>query len=251
MPESARYLNLDVALEIVASAQHLLLATDFDGTLSEIVDDPGTAEPVDRAGSVLEQLAELDDTTVVVVSGRSHVDLASRLGALSGVHLIGEHGNDTGGEPDADPRMPEIERFVDELRDRHGPFRVERKNRSLAVHTRELDGPETEAITSSIEQWSLANPWAKLLRGKEVFELSLAARTKADAVADLRSPGAVVVFFGDDVTDEDVFVDLADADLGVKVGAGPTAARFSVGDPHEVVALLRRLAHSRRQAQSQ
>ena len=228
------------------------VATDFDGTLSEIVDDPGTAEPVDRAGPVLEQLAELDDTTVVVVSGRSHADLTSRLGALRGVHLIGEHGNDTGGKPDADPRMPEIERFVDELHDRHGSFRVERKNRSVAVHTRELEGPETEAITSSIEQWSLANPWARLLRGKEVFELSLAARNKADAVADLRCPGTVVVFFGDDVTDEETsFVDLGEDDLGVKVGAGSTAARFSVDDPHQAVALLHRLLHSRRQAQAQ
>jgi trehalose 6-phosphate phosphatase len=47
-----------------------------------------------------------------------------------------------------------------------------------------------------------------------------------------------VVFIGDDVTDEDAFTALRAEDVGIKVGAGATAAEFRVGDQSEVAGIL-------------
>ena len=55
----------------------------------------------------------------------------------------------------------------------------------------------------------------------------------------------VTVFVGDDVTDEDGFVVLADGDIGIKVGPGATAAAHRVASPSEVLAALARLAQRR------
>jgi trehalose 6-phosphate phosphatase len=53
------------------------------------------------------------------------------------------------------------------------------------------------------------------------------------------------VFAGDDVTDEDALRALGPADLGVRVGAGETAAAVRVGSPEELAALLQHLADAR------
>jgi trehalose 6-phosphate phosphatase len=47
-----------------------------------------------------------------------------------------------------------------------------------------------------------------------------------------------VIFFGDDTTDEDVFAVLAGHDVGVKVGDGPSLARYRVDTPSDVADAL-------------
>ncbi|MGH3649194.1 MAG: trehalose-phosphatase, partial [Acidimicrobiia bacterium] len=59
-----------------------------------------------------------------------------------------------------------------------------------------------------------------------------------DAVRDLANRGAAVLYIGDDITDETVFEVLGDADVGIKVGSGPTAAKFRVESVSDVVAIL-------------
>ena len=63
---------------------------DFDGTLSEIVDIPSEARPVD---GVVEMLSRLSQRfrSVVIVSGRSAVELVQWLG--DGVEIWGAHGS--------------------------------------------------------------------------------------------------------------------------------------------------------------
>jgi trehalose 6-phosphate phosphatase len=58
--------------------------------------------------------------------------------------------------------------------------------------------------------------------------------------AELGSAGAV--YLGDDVTDEDGFRALGPDDVAVKVGEGPTDARYRVPDLAGALALLNRLA---------
>jgi trehalose 6-phosphate phosphatase len=55
-----------------------------------------------------------------------------------------------------------------------------------------------------------------------------------------------VVFFGDDVTDEDVFSSLGNDDVGVKVGPGDTSAGYRVDSPAQVAEALALLLTERR-----
>ncbi len=54
-----------------------------------------------------------------------------------------------------------------------------------------------------------------------------------------------VLFAGDDVTDEDALAALEPQDLGIRVGAGETAARQRVPDAAALAAALTRLAELR------
>ena len=54
-----------------------------------------------------------------------------------------------------------------------------------------------------------------------------------------------MLFAGDDVTDEDALASLDAGDVGVRVGAGDTAASVRVDGIPELAALLVLLAHER------
>jgi trehalose-6-phosphatase len=53
--------------------------------------------------------------------------------------------------------------------------------------------------------------------------------------------GGGVVFVGDDRTDEEVFVALGDRGCSIRVGPGPTAARFRLAGPPDVLDFLHAL----------
>ena len=80
----------------------------------------------------------------------------------------------------------------------------------------------------------------------------LAGRTAmvagAGSEGDQLGTGAAtaVLFAGDDVTDEDAFAALLPGDVGIKCGAGPTAASFSVPGIPDVARALAQVASLRR-----
>ena len=85
----------------------------------------------------------------------------------------------------------------------------------------------------------------RVLRGRAVVEVRYAWATKAEAYAaiDAQTPDpGIVVAVGDDETDEELFERLAPDDWTIKVGRGPTAARWSVDGPDEVLAALDAIA---------
>ena len=69
--------------------------------------------------------------------------------------------------------------------------------------------------------------------GHGVVELLARATSKATAIGELQheSGAQSVVFVGDDITDEDVFVALGDLGCSIRVGRGPTAARHRLAGP--------------------
>ena len=72
-----------------------------------------------------------------------------------------------------------------------------------------------------------------MLHGKDVVEISVLSASKGEALTALRDELAapVVLYAGDDVTDEHAFEALRADDVTVKVGPGETAARFRVDGP--------------------
>ncbi|MEM0984166.1 MAG: trehalose-phosphatase, partial [Planctomycetota bacterium] len=92
-PATTRPLD-DATIEALARTPRLLVACDYDGTLSPIVENPADAVPIRESVVALQQLCETPDTSVAVVSGRALSDLAQRVDLPPRVHLVGSHGSE-------------------------------------------------------------------------------------------------------------------------------------------------------------
>jgi len=244
---------LDRALETLARAAVLLVATDYDGTLAPIVEDPAQARPIRESLVALRALASLPHTHVAVISGRSLSDLAA-LGGLDGpVLLVGSHGS----EFDQDfvrtlsPGQTALrQRVLEELRRisrRAAGFRVEAKPASVAFHFRSVSDAEAAAAVAELLDGAARWEGVHVKHGKKVVELAVVHTSKGDAIDTLRHRvgAAAVLYLGDDVTDEDAFARLQGPDVAVKAGPGETAAAYRVDDPVEVARRLARLAAAR------
>ena len=236
---------IEDAVAGLAGTDRLLVATDFDGVLAPIVDDPAAVAAIPEAMAALRTLAALPETSVAVVSGRGYELLATLVAPADRFTLVGSHGIELGAPATGGD---ELEQLLDELgalADRFPGLHIEPKAVSVAVHFRRLAADRDEVMA---EVDRLADAWpGKLVTGKEVVEFSVGSATKGDAVRVLaeRHRATATVYFGDDVTDEDVFAVLGPGDVGVKVGRGQSLATHRLASPTEVCAVLNELAEAR------
>lgn len=235
------------ALSDIAARRPLLMITDFDGTLSPIVADPGQAALAEGAGPILLRLAGFPGVHAAVMSGRGYSDLAERVGRLPGVHLIGSHGAEYGGAADS-TRTEQRDELVAELEALLEPYEgafLEIKPVSASVHTRRMADRDSAA---ALRDQTLAGPAAVSGRtvkvGKEVIEIGVVEADKGVALRRLADEvgAAAIVYLGDDVTDEDAFAVLGPDDVGIKVGEGPTRAGYRLPDSAGVLSALDHLA---------
>lgn len=254
-------LTTRAALDRAARAAHLVVACDFDGTLSPFVSDPETSRLAPGAREALDELAALTETTVLLVSGRDRATL-SRISeiptesAATGIHLVGQHGAEREGETAAlsdveAALLAEITAQLEAIALPHEGAFVEYKPSSAVLHVRSLPRAEDQDRLLSL---ALEGPASRegvfSTEGKAVLELAVREASKGAALSAFRERTGAdsVVFFGDDVTDEKGFAALGSAhggsglDVGIKVGEGPTAAGYRVASIDEVVAALHHLA---------
>jgi trehalose 6-phosphate phosphatase len=244
--------DLERALTAVAATPHLLVTSDFDGTLAPIVNNPTDARPLADAAEALAALAELPQTASALISGRALEVLRALSGMPDTVHLVGSHGAEftSGFGHDIDTAL--LQRITDRLHTiasgRPG-VTVETKPASVALHVRNAS-PE-DAAAALDEARAAAAAWdAQLTEGKAVLEFAVVQTDKGEAVDILREQenATAVVFFGDDVTDEKAFRRLRGDDVGVKVGPGESLAKYRVDSPEDVAAALAHLLAARRGA---
>lgn len=234
-----------MSLEFLGSVPSLLVASDFDGTLSELIDDILAATPLPRSVDALSRLAGTPGTHVAIVSGRRRSDLVARF-TDKRLILIGEHGADAGGGIHAEsPILDEVRKRIAELGARVPGSVVEQKNHSVVFHYR--TARDHESAVEEIRRMAADSVGITLLDGKDVLELTDSTTSKGKAISALRLSLAAgyVLFIGDDVTDETVFNSLRPPDVTVHVGSGPTSAELSVPDVEAVADLLEALATAR------
>lgn len=237
------------ALGSVAGAAHLLVTSDFDGTLAPIVDHPADARPLPAAASALRALAGLPATSVALISGRALRDLAALSGLAGVTQLVGSHGAefDTGFAHDIDESLlRDIIGTLTEIAGRHPGATVEAKPASVALHIRNASAADGRAALTAAR--AASQSWAaETTEGKAVLEFAVISTDKGEAIDILRErdKASAVVFFGDDVTDEKAFRRMRGGDVGVKVGPGDTAAGFRVDSPADVAAALEYLLTGR------
>ena len=228
--------------------KRLLVVTDFDGTISEIVDDPAQAPLLAEAGDAIRRLVSLV-LQVAVISGRSDQFLGSQI-PFEGIMLLGDYGQ-AGLAEDDRLRLDRFnEEASDQIRSQAGIW-LEAKPASSSIHFRRrpLAGPSLERLLTPLaERLGLM-----VGLGRMVLEVMPKQADKGDAlkrlVARLRPEG--VTFAGDDTGDRAAFevtsaLTVPHLAIGVaspEVDASTFAACDLVVDgPQAAAAFLSRLA---------
>lgn len=246
--------SLPPRLAEAARSPILLVASDFDGTISPIVDDPAAAAPLPGVRELFMQLAALPGTHGAIISGRGLLDLRLRMPTGDApVHFIGSHGAEDAADRSTliteaartllERTTAAAERFVEGL----AGADTERKPVGVALHYRRADEGVTQSVLAFAHAAAEREPGLRVRHGSKVVELLVVDADKGSALKRLahRLGAASVVFFGDDRTDEDAFAVLGPADVGVKVGPGPSQAELRVDSPGEVVGLLQAIVRER------
>jgi trehalose 6-phosphate phosphatase len=220
------------ALELVRPTLdgRLLLATDFDGTISCLTMDLWSSSVLPTAQRALRTLAAMDDTHVAFISGRTATDLARRV-RVGGATYHGDHGAQSaravrGFRParlrvEHEPVDPRVQAMAQRLKvevPRHVGaewLAVEDKGSSLTFHFRRA--PDVDAARAQVRAAVAAVDRDGLLAqpgGVRMWELRPpGATTKRQTLARLIEACAprVVVMLGDDANDAQAFGEIRQA----------------------------------------
>lgn len=225
------------------AAGRLLVAFDYDGVLAPLVTAPEGRAMRPATARLLREVARR--YPVAVVSGRAFRDL-SRLVPGRGVVRVGNHGFELGHAVPVPGRVAaqvadweaELARRLDGIPGWH----VEHKRSTLSIHYGM--GKSWRKVERAVRAAGRSLMGARLLPGKKVLNVIPSSfPTKGDAVRRLleRFRMDVALFLGDDRTDEDVFRMGEPMVVGVRVGAGRTAARWRIRSQEDVDQVLERL----------
>lgn len=260
-PPSGLPVGLRAAVRRFAGHREVLVAMDFDGVMSELVDRAEDARPVPANAEAFAALAGLPGVHTALVSGRALDSLLAVADPPECALLIGSHGAERRLGPDAPPlelddgqreALAAVEQVLEPIARRHPDAWVEHKPAGRVLQVRLARGPGAGARAVAEAEDALAElarePGRAPLHvghGKEVLEVSVVRADKGQGLDLLRrvTGAEAVLFAGDDVTDEHGFARLdPDRDVAVKVGAGESAAPFRLEGPAQVAQLLREVA---------
>jgi len=231
-----------------------LLILDYDGTLVPFSPRPVEAMPEARLLRLLEKLTRNPGTEVVLISGRDKDTLEKWFGSLN-LGLVAEHGvwiKEKGGvwetiETLTSDWKEEVYPILDLWVDRTPGSFIEEKEFSLVWHYRKADSNLGEhrarELINNLSN-AIANLDLQVLEGNKVVEVKNTGINKGRAAFRwiARNKWDFILALGDDWTDEDTFKVLPSTAWSIKVGAGASAARFSLGSPSKTTSLLRKMA---------
>lgn len=235
---------------------------DFDGTLSDIVDNPDAAVLVSGAAEALQTLSTR--CPVAVLSGRDLADVQQRIG-LPGIWYAGSHGFELVG-PDgshhqneaamaAVPVLSEAAAALDAQLGAIPGVVVEHKRFAVAVHYRNTARDQVAEVIAAVRTIGKQHG-LRVTTGREVIELRPEidwdkGKTLRWVISRLIDRGEVdsvlPLYLGDDITDEDAFDAVRDDGVGIVVrhtddGDRATSARFALDSPADVVGFIEQLA---------
>jgi trehalose 6-phosphate phosphatase len=212
-------------LDTIAPFKKQALSTgifsDLDGTLSKIAPSPGDA----RIGGDIKRLLERLQAAyklVAIVTGRDSCNAAGMVG-LNNLIYVGNHGLEVYDgycceiAPDASKYLEIAERATRELVSSEvlagiNGLQVEGKRFGVAVHYRKASDKEiAKKCVESIAKPLAARYGFRIAHGKNVIELKpKTGCNKGTAVRELSEKHHLenVLYFGDDTTDIDAFVEL-------------------------------------------
>lgn len=236
--------------QLFKNAKKKLILLDYDGTLVNFENNPQDASPDENLYSLLDKLNAIENTDMVIISGRDK-EIFSKWFGEKGYTLIVEHGvwlKRPKKEWEAleivknewmENIRPVLQAFVDRT---PGTF-IEEKNYSLAWHYRTADPEliqvrvmELKTVLTSL----IANDNLTILEGNKVIEIKNGNVNKGRASNRLVSENGYDFIFaiGDDWTDEYMFQELPEEAHTVKVGYKKTSAKYYIQGTEKVRDLL-------------
>jgi len=224
---------------------HAAVVTDFDGTLSPIVDDPASARPLGGVVDVLHALAARY-RRVAVVSGRPVAFLRERLELdarpPTSLFVSGLYGIEwlEGGESRVHetalaylPIVAEAAARAEEAAP--AGVHVERKGYSVTIHVR--NAPDEVDWARSWSEATAATTGLVVHGGRMSFELRPPIEVdKGSVVDDLVAGAGAACFLGDDLGDLPAF----DALDRLRAATGAVTVRIGVRSPEAPAELLER-----------
>jgi trehalose 6-phosphate phosphatase len=271
------------ALLRTLSGRRLAIFLDYDGTLTPIVDRPGDAVISEEMRSVVERLSRR--VPLAIVSGRER-RVVQALMRLSNLVVAGSHGFEIWSPEKGDLRtataqvdalVAEVAREARQLSTGISGVVVEDKPASVGLHYRLVAPAERSRIATLVDELCTRHEGQlKVTPGKMVFEIQPdldwnKGRAVRFLVEDLArenglplsptdvDPGTtsppreasgesvLALYIGDDITDEDVFVEIQRDGVGIVVTddsdrARLTSASYSLDGVEEVRRFLELVA---------
>ncbi|WP_051389444.1 trehalose-phosphatase [Arthrobacter sp. 35W] len=248
--------DLQHAIAALAQTERLLVALDFDGTMSPLVPRPEDARPLPASATAFAALSALPGTTTALISGRALASLRLVAGPPAATLLVGSHGAEVWLGPGAAPlelsdaeqdALSRVVAALEAVAAEHPGTAVEYKPAGAVLHTRQADDAVGDSAIAAARSALTAGSGIHLTDGKRVLEAAVVRADKGQGLGLLRDAAAAtaVFFAGDDVTDEHAFAALGTGDVGVKVGPGETAAGYRIPSPAGLPAVLEQLLAGR------
>jgi trehalose 6-phosphate phosphatase len=236
-----------------SSADALFL--DFDGTLVELAERPSLVKVAPELPALLAAAAAAAGEALAIISGRRLASIDELLKPMrfagAGVHGAELRIDPRAAAPAPDAALEQAALWLAaRLEDEPGLW-LEDKGAALALHYRGAHARKGQA--ERLLREAVRGLEVEVISGKEVFEARPRGVNKGEALRALmrHAPfaGRRPVYVGDDTTDEDAIRAAQElGGLGIKVGAGATAARARLPDPAAVRAWLAGLCVPQAQA---
>ncbi len=219
----------------IKAGERILLLTDYDGTLTPIASRPSGAILNDSVRRLLQSISKKKHFRVGVLSGRSLSQIKGLVG-LKGIIYAGNHGCEIAdgvktllhpGTAKMKPALKEILRALEKRFAGNKQVIVENKKLSIAFHYRLLKSREkirqAKKSFAQITAPYLEKKKIEIMQGKKVLEVRPRAMiNKGQALRWIagrccgRRP--LVIYLGDDTTDEYAFSALGKRDISIRVG---------------------------------
>ena len=244
------------------SAEHIILLSDFDGTLTPIVERPELAYLPERTKRLLQDLTRRQHYTVGIISGRALGDLKDRVG-LKGIVYAGNYGMEIESPwfsfvtPAAEESKPLLHDLCQQLSLALETIKgviVENKGFSLSVHYRLVAESQSEEVRNIFERITHNARMRREIQvtfGKKVYEVRPALDWDKGKVVDLlfqkkrgEKEKVLPLFLGDDLSDEEGFKAIDKyGGIAIFIGeeGGQYGAHYFLRSPAEVDEFLEKL----------
>jgi trehalose 6-phosphate synthase/phosphatase len=236
-----------------SAASRRLILLDYDGTLLPYMDQPERAVPDEPLKELVRSLAGDPSNDVVLISSRGESFLGKHFGSYE-IGLIGNHGISVrrkNGEWEHlihtdDGWKDELAPIMQLHADRTPGSRFEEKEHSLAWHFRGSDPDLAFVRVAELKDALISmsvNHNLTTFEGNRVLEVKSSVASKVQG-AELwlnETDYQFILCAGDDLTDEDLFAALPQDAHSIRIGLGPTNAKYFLENSQELRRVLERL----------